>query len=66
MTYIEFLKKYDNYDKYILYLLAQGFDVAQTAEKAEVARQTVYTAINRNKDLVKSYIEAIKPLLEEE
>jgi len=59
VDYIEYCKEYENYDKFVLYLLALGYNVSDTARMAEVSRKHVYEVIERNKKLITDYAVAI-------
>lgn len=64
MTYLDYLKKSDNIDKYILLLLFLDFGVEDTANAIKVTRQTVYNVIERNKKIVKEYMESVKDVVD--
>lgn len=59
MNYIQYCKEYENYDKFVLYLLALGHNVSDAARLAEVSRKHVYEVIERNKKLITDYAVAI-------
>lgn len=65
MNYIEFLKKHESFDKYVLFLLALGFSVADVASMTKMTRAGVYKIIARNKAIVKDYIDSIKGVTDE-
>jgi predicted DNA-binding protein YlxM (UPF0122 family) len=62
MNYIEFLKKHESFDKYVLFLLALDFSVADVATMTGMTRQGIYKAVTRNKDIVKEYIDSVKDI----
>lgn len=65
MNYIDFIKKHDSIDRYVLLLLALDFSIAETAKMVGMSRQNIYGIIKRNKDIVEEYIESVKPIVED-
>lgn len=61
-NYIDYLKKYEHYDKFILYLLALGMSVDEVAKNAQVTRQTVYNVIERNRSMVNDHVEGVESI----
>lgn len=66
MKFVEWLKKYDNFDRYILFLLSLDLTVIQVANLCEVTTQHVYNVIGRNKDLIKEYAIAVAKAMPKE
>lgn len=67
MTYIEWLKEHENYDKFILFLLSiHSGDVALTAEDGQITRQHVYNVIKRNRSVIEDYFRAVKQVVKED
>lgn len=64
MTYLEYLKSYDNIDKFVLFLLSLDFTVEDTARATDMTRQSIYNVIKRNKQLVKDYMASVKTVVE--
>lgn len=64
MTYLDYLKMYDNIDKFVLFLLFLDFSVDDTAKATNITRQSVYNIIKRNKKLVKDYMASVSTVLE--
>lgn len=62
MDYIEWLKKHESFDKYVLFLLALDYNVSEVSKKLNMPRPTVYAVIKRQKDLMKSYNSSIEGL----
>jgi DNA-binding phage protein len=58
--YLEWIKQYDNMDRYILFLLSvrlegQRFSVTQIAEITGMTRAHIYNVINRNTGMAKDF-----------
>lgn len=62
MTYIDYLKEHEDYDKFILFLYAIDLKPAEIAEKAQVTRSHVYNVLQRAEDKAADYSEAIEDL----
>lgn len=62
MNYIEWLKKHESFDKYVLFLLALDFNISQVSEMLDMPRPTIYAVIKRQKDLMKQYIASVEDL----
>jgi hypothetical protein len=56
MKYIDYVKKYDNLDKYIVFLAEMGLSAPEIAVVTETTRSHVYVVLQRNSWLM----EAIK------
>lgn len=59
MNYIEWLKKHESFDKYVLFLLALDFSISDVSKMLNMPRPTIYAIIKRQKGLVKKYMESI-------
>lgn len=55
MGYLEYLRKEESFDKYILFLLGLGFNRAEVIKLTGVSKQTVYSALKRNADIAKKF-----------
>lgn len=64
MNYIDYLKKYDNIDKYVLFLLYIGVTVSQTAKWTELSRMQIYNIVKRNQDFIKEHATVLEDLME--
>lgn len=67
-NYLEWIKRYDHFDKYILFLLAIGFSAKETADLVgmtpqhihDVIRQDVQLTAEHQKLLEKSIMESLR------
>lgn len=55
MSYVDFLKKEETFDKYVLLLLSLGMSVEEVSKKLKITRQTIYNVIKRNQRIVEQF-----------
>lgn len=54
MNYIDYIKKFDNFDKYIIFMKSLGFTDESIALKTGITRQTVWKAKKRMAPLLET------------
>lgn len=52
MNYVDYLKRYESFDKYILFLHELNIEPAEIARMVKMTRQHVYNVIERNKEMI--------------
>lgn len=62
MDYIDYIKKHDNLDKYILFLLSIGVSVSQTARWTKTSRMHIYNVLDRLQSSGEEYGKVIAEL----
>lgn len=66
MKYIDYLKKYDNFDRYVFFLISLGeFGASDIARLCGISRQQVYIVQKRYENLSHKYVDSVKGVLNE-
>lgn len=64
LSYLDWVRKFDKGDQYVLFLLGLGFSVAQTANLMHMTRANVYLVIDRNAQMLEEYVGNMKEILQ--
>lgn len=62
MNYVDYLKSHDNFDKYVLFLLALKFKPEEVGAMTGLTRQTVYNILERNKNWQSELTDAVNKI----